>query len=166
MILIGLGANLDSPLYGAPRHTLTKALARLEADGIRVLDRSRFWHSAPVPASDQPWFVNAVAAVATGLGPGPLLAALLDLERAFGRERSVPNAARVLDLDLLAYDDRISAPNAVPALPHPRLATRAFVLHPLADIAPNWRHPVTGQAVGALIKALPAGATATPLPVG
>ncbi len=166
MILIGLGANLDSPRYGAPRRTLTAALTRLEAEGISVVARSRFWRSAPVPASDQPWFVNAVAAVATGLGPGPLLAALLDLERAFGRERSVPNAARVLDIDLLAYGDRVSAPNAVPALPHPRLATRAFVLYPLAEIAPEWRHPVTGRPVGALIKALPAGATASPMEEG
>jgi len=162
MILIGLGGNLDSPRFGPPRATLAAALERMEADGIRVLARSGFWHSAPVPVSNQPWFVNAVVAVATGLGPKPLLEALLALERAFGRERSVPNAARVLDLDLLAYGDRVSAPNAVPALPHPRLASRAFVLQPLAQIAPDWRHPVTGKAVGALIKALPAGARAAP----
>lgn len=164
MILVGLGGNLDSPRYGPPRRTLEAALARLDADGIRVVGRSRFWRSAPVPASDQPWFVNAVAAVETALAPRPLLDALLGLERAFGRRRTVPNAARVLDLDLLAYGGRVSAPGAIPALPHPRLAERAFVLHPLADVAPDWRHPVTGKSVAALIAALPPGTRAEPLP--
>jgi 2-amino-4-hydroxy-6-hydroxymethyldihydropteridine diphosphokinase len=163
VILVGLGANLDSPRYGPPRRTLEAALARLEARGIRVAACSRFYRSAPVPASDQPWYVNAVAEVETPLAPGDLLKALLAVEVEFGRVRSVANAARVLDLDLLAYGDAVTAEDAVPALPHPRLAGRAFVLYPLAEIAPDWRHPATGAPVSSLIGALPADQVAHPL---
>lgn len=163
MILIGLGANLDSPVYGPPRRTLLAALDRLEVQGIRVVRRSRLYRTAPVPASDQPWYVNAVAEVATDLAPGPLLEALLAMERAFGRVRTVPNAPRVLDLDLLAYGNVRNAPGTVPELPHPRLTSRAFVLLPLAELAPDWRHPVTGKTVLALIAALPPEQRAAPL---
>ena len=163
MILVGLGGNLDSPRFGPPRRTLEAALERLEAQGIRVLARSGFYTSAPVPASSQPWYVNAVARVATGLSPQALLAALLALEAEFGRSRAVINAARVLDLDLLAYDDRVTPPDAHPTLPHPRLAGRAFVLLPLAEIAPEWRHPGTGAPVSALVAALPPDQTARPM---
>lgn len=163
MILIGLGGNLPSPRFGPPRRTLAGALERLEADGIRVLRRSRFYTSAPVPASEQPWYVNAVALVETGLGPDALLAALLAVEADFGRIRGAANAARVLDLDLLAFGDIVTPADAHPALPHPRLAGRAFVLLPLAEVAPDWRHPASGAPVGALIQALPDSQTARPL---
>ncbi len=163
MILVGLGGNLPSPRYGPPRATLEAALARMEAQGIRVLRRSRFYRTAPVPASDQPWFVNAVAAVETGLAPDALLAALLGIEAEFGRVRTVPNAPRVLDLDLLAYHEVVSAPGAVPELPHPRLAARAFVLLPLAEIVPDWRHPASGKDVATLIRALPPEQAAAPV---
>jgi 2-amino-4-hydroxy-6-hydroxymethyldihydropteridine diphosphokinase len=112
-----------------------------------------------VPASDQPWYVNAVARVKTGLAPKPLLEAMLALERDFGRTRTVANAARVLDIDLLAYGNIVSVPEAVPILPHPRLEQRGFVLFPLAEIAPNWCHPGSGRTVSALIAALPLGQT-------
>lgn len=163
MILVGLGANLDSPRFGPPRRTLEAALARLDAGGIRIARRSRFYRSAPVPVSDQPWYVNAVAVVETALAPRPLLDALLAVEEEFGRVRSVANAARVLDLDLLAYGDIVTAADAVPALPHPRLAGRAFVLYPLGEVAPHWRHPATGTPVGSLIRALPADQVAHPM---
>lgn len=163
VILVGLGGNLDSPRFGPPRRTLEAALARFEAEGLRVAACSRFYRSAPVPASDQPWFVNAVAHIETGLAPRPLLDALLDIERDFGRVRSTRNAPRVLDLDLLAYGALVTGPTAVPALPHPRLAERAFVLRPLAEIAPDWRHPASGTPVKALLAALAAGAEARPM---
>jgi len=155
VILVGLGANLDSPRFGPPRRTLEAALARLDAGGIRIVSCSRFYCSAPMPASDQPWYVNAVAEVETPLGPKALLEALLAVEGEFGRVRSVANAPRVLDLDLLAYGDTVTAEGAEPALPHPRLAGRAFVLYPLAEVAPDWRHPATGASVSSLIRALP-----------
>jgi 2-amino-4-hydroxy-6-hydroxymethyldihydropteridine diphosphokinase len=160
MILIGLGGNLPSPKFGPPEKTLLAALERLSAGGITIVACSKFYRSAPVPASDQPWYVNAVARVETGLAPKPLLKAILALERDFGRTRTVANAARVLDIDLLAYGDIVTGPEAVPILPHPRLEQRAFVLCPLAEIAPDWRHPVSGCPVSALIAALPPCQTA------
>lgn len=166
MILVGLGGNLASPRFGPPRATLAAALDRLTAEGIAVVARSRFYTSAPVPVSDQPWYVNAVAQVETGLGPEPLLCALLALEGEFGRVRGAPNAARTLDLDLIAYGDLVTPPDAAPAVPHPRMAERAFVLLPLAEIVPDWRHPADGRPVGALIRALAPGHTARPLDGG
>src|SRR5271169_4084204 len=108
-ILIGLGANLPSPA-GPPAATLAAAITRLATAEIITLQRSRWFVSAPVPASDQPWFVNGVIAVATALEPAALLAVLLRVEAEFGRARGAANAARSLDLDLLAYGDRIVRP--------------------------------------------------------
>jgi 2-amino-4-hydroxy-6-hydroxymethyldihydropteridine diphosphokinase len=178
-ILIGLGANLPSEA-GPPVATLEAALGRLASAGIITLKRSRWFMSPPVPPSDQPWFVNGVAAVATALDPAGLLAALHRVEAAFGRVRSVPNAARTLDLDLLAYGDRVESPPTEaapdlasdlapdltrprPVLPHPRLADRAFVLLPLADVAPAWYHPATGRPLAELIRALGDTAGTRPL---
>jgi 2-amino-4-hydroxy-6-hydroxymethyldihydropteridine diphosphokinase len=162
MILIGLGANLPTAEHGPPACGLAAALAALPDYGIAVRRVSGFYRSAPVPPSGQPWYLNAVAAVETRLPPRALLAALLALETAFGRVGSVRDAARVLDLDLLDYNGRRGdwpAEGGLPALalPHPRLAGRAFVLLPLAEVAPSWRHPVSGLGVEALIAALPPG---------
>lgn len=140
MILIGLGANLPSERFGAPKATLKAALGELEKRGVRVVRRSRWYASAPVPPSAQPRYVNAVAIVETALSPEALLALLHAIEADFGRRRTVAGAAREIDLDLLAYDDLIRQ-ESPPILPHPRLAERAFVLRPLCDIAPDWRHP-------------------------
>lgn len=153
LVLIGLGANLDSPRWGAPRETLTAALAALAAEDVAVIARSAWYRSAPVPLSDQPWYVNAVASVATGRSADGLLEAMQTIERRFGRARGAPNAARVLDLDLLDYGgERIDEPDLV--LPHPRLHLRRFVLEPLADIAPGWRHPVLGATARELLARL------------
>lgn len=111
---------------------------------------SPWYRTAPVPASDQPWFVNGVAAVRTGLDPEALLAALLAAEAEIGRVRQARNAPRGIDLDLLDNDGLVrEAPGLI--LPHPRMAVRAFVLAPLADIAPDWRHPVSGEGVTVLL---------------
>lgn len=152
-ILIGLGANLPSEA-GPPAATLEAALARLASAGVLTLKRSRWFVSAPVPPSDQPWFVNGAASLATALDPAALLAALHRVEASFGRVRGVPNAARTLDLDLLAYGDLVQSPPDGPILPHPRLDQRAFVLLPLADIEPAWHHPASGRALGDLIRDL------------
>ncbi|MDX1710071.1 MAG: 2-amino-4-hydroxy-6-hydroxymethyldihydropteridine diphosphokinase [Rhodovibrionaceae bacterium] len=169
MVLIGLGANLPHPEYGDARSTLEAALAVLEERGIRVAARSRWFRSAPVPPSDQPWFINGVAALETDLGPVDLLAQLHDIENAFGRVRREPNAPRRVDLDLLDYDGRVreggegDSRRAGPTLPHPRMAERAFVLLPLADVAPGWRHPVTGRPLEKLIEDLPGDQIAEPV---
>jgi 2-amino-4-hydroxy-6-hydroxymethyldihydropteridine diphosphokinase len=140
-ILIGLGANLDSPHWGTPRETLAAALAALAGEGVAIAARSGWYRSAPVPAADQPWYVNAVAVLATSLAARELLRLMQAIETRFGRVRGAPNAARVLDLDLLDYRGAcVHSPDLV--LPHPRLHQRRFVLEPLAEIAPQWRHPV------------------------
>jgi len=162
-ILVGLGSNLPVPRIGPPRAIVEAALKALPAHGIPILARSRWYESAPVPASDQPWFVNGVALVGGGLAPAAMLEALHEVERAFGRERRVVNEARPLDLDLLAYGDQVNPGPAPPILPHPRLAQRAFVLLPLAELLPDWRHPATGESVARLIEALPPDQQARPL---
>ena len=163
VILIALGANLPSPEYGLPGETCEAALAALTAHGVHVRRRSRWYQSDPVPPSGQPPFVNGVAEVASDLSPADLLALLHQIEREFGRTRRQRNEARVIDLDLLAYGDRVSAAGEVPELPHPRLAERAFVLLPLMDLAPDWRHPVSGRIVSDLAAHLPPGQLAEPL---
>jgi 2-amino-4-hydroxy-6-hydroxymethyldihydropteridine diphosphokinase len=107
--------------------------------------------------------VNGVVAVETTLAPAALLEVLHAVEARFGRVRRERNAARVLDLDLLAYDERVSAEGETPILPHPRLHERAFVLRPLAGIAPDWRHPRLGRTASALIADLPPDAKAEPM---
>jgi len=102
-IFIGLGANLPHERYGSPRQTLEAALAELARRGIRTVRVSPWYRTAPIPASDQPWYENAVAELATVLAADALLGELHEVEAAFGRARTVPNAARPIDLDLLDF---------------------------------------------------------------
>ena len=141
MILIGIGGNLESAQFGPPRDTLAAALAALKEKRIRILTRSGWYHTEPVPRSDQPWFVNAVVSLATELGAKDLLNALQATERQFGRVRGEPNAPRILDLDILDYQGEVMDTTSL-VLPHPRLHERRFVLIPIAEIAPDWRHPI------------------------
>jgi 2-amino-4-hydroxy-6-hydroxymethyldihydropteridine diphosphokinase len=161
MILIALGANLPSPA-GGPQQTLEAALGRLEASGVHIVARSRWYRTAPVPISDQPWFVNGVAQVETRLEPAALLALLQQVEEEFGRQRTVRNAARTLDLDIVDYDGRVENTPEL-TLPHPRMQQRVFVLCPLVEIAPVWRHPTLGKTVASLISALSPEQKAEPL---
>lgn len=156
MILIALGGNIAS-VAGDARQTLASALAVMPEYGIVPQQVSPFYRTAPVPASDQPWFVNAVARVATALNPPALLQSLLQLEARFGRQRgqngATANAPRTLDLDLLDFNGLVQNTPTL-HLPHPRLHQRAFVLIPLHAIAPDWQHPVTHQPLATLLAAL------------
>jgi 2-amino-4-hydroxy-6-hydroxymethyldihydropteridine diphosphokinase len=156
VILIGIGSNLAHSPAGSPRATAEAALCALPPLGIRILARSRLYLSEPIPISDQPWFVNAVAQVWSDLGPEQLLCRLLQLEEEFGRARGARNAARTLDLDLLDYDG-LSSDSPFLTLPHPRLHERAFVLEPLREIAPSWRHPRSALTAGELLEQLAPG---------
>lgn len=157
MILIGLGANLPTETYGPPRAALGAALAALDHDGLIVRQRAPWYESAPVPISDQPWYINGVCQIETELSAQAVVDYLLELENRFGRIRTVQNAPRILDLDLLAYDNQvlIGQNRAELTVPHPRMFERAFVILPLRDIAPDWRDPVSGRSVGELAKYLP-----------
>lgn len=160
MILIGLGANLPSPIHGSPIDTLNACLKHLDEIGLKVSKHSRWFKSAPVPISDQPWYINGVAAIDTDLGPREVLESLLQVENEFGRVRHEANAPRVLDLDLIAYNDQIiedegKIEDKPFCVPHPRMHERAFVLLPLADINKDWVHPKSTIALSDLISKLP-----------
>lgn len=161
MILLGLGANLPHQDFANIADTLQASVEILAAKGIKTALRSRLFKSAPMPPSAQPWYLNGVVHVETDFGPRELLNTLHSVETVFGRTRHEKGEARVLDLDLLDFDEVQSSFN--PVLPHPRLHERAFVLLPIADIAPAWRHPVLKKTVSSLVKGLPANCTATPI---
>lgn len=150
-VFIALGANIPSAA-GVPAKTFKAALQALEQAGLQPVAVSPFYETESWPDAADPPFLNAVAAFKTRLQPFALLTLLHEVETQLGRKRSAPNAPRTLDLDLLDYDGRV-AEGAI-TLPHPRIAQRRFVLEPLAHVAPDWRHPVTGQTVEALLQAL------------
>ncbi len=161
--LVGLGASLFGPTGLSPLDTCRAAAAALDGiAGVRLVALSRWWESAPVPPTPgAPPFVNGVARLDGQAGPRALLAALQAIEAAHGRERPYPNAPRTLDLDLLDAGGAL-ADDPVLTLPHPRLHLRRFVLAPLAEVAPGWRHPRTGETVEALLAAT-AGQACAPL---
>ena len=137
---VALGANLEDP--AAQVRAALEALAALP--GVRLVRASSLYRTAPVGVSGQPDYINAVAEVSTDLPPGELLAALFRIEERFGRERHYRYAPRTLDLDLLLHDDLVLHTQEL-TLPHPRLHLRAFVLVPLAEVAPDLRLPGRGS---------------------
>lgn len=142
-VFIGLGANLGADL-AVLKATLQSALAQMATlPATDVLAVSSFWRSAPV-AANGPDYLNAVAELRTAMEPLQLLHALQQIEAAHGRQRPYRNAPRTLDLDLLMHGQRVQH-DPVLTLPHPRLHERAFVLKPLAEIAPTVLHPVLGS---------------------
>ena len=163
MVLIGLGANLPSSV-GEPEVTLRVALKRLAEKNVEVISVSTFHRTSAWPDPSDPPYTNAVALIATELSPDKLMALLHFIETELGRHRSPPskgevagpsekNGPRSLDLDLLDYEGIIQ--QGPPVLPHPRMTERNFVLVPLAEIAPDWRDPVSGKTVMELMIGLP-----------
>lgn len=152
---IGLGANL-----GDPELQLRQALDLLGAvEEVEILKVSAFYRNPPLGPADQPWYVNAVAKARTRLAPEDLLRALHVVEAALGRVRGEKWGPRVIDLDLLLYNGIISQdPELI--LPHPEMHRRAFVLAPLAEIAPEAWHPALDMSAGELLRELDPAALA------
>ncbi len=159
-VVIALGSNLPGR-FDSCEALLEGVIETLGEVGLRVVARSGWWRSAAWPDASDPAFLNGVVLVETELDPASTLALLHDLEEAFGRERSTTNAPRPLDLDLIAHGRTMSP--ADPVLPHPRAHERLFVMGPLAQIAPEWRHPVLGETAETLAKRASVGVDARPL---
>ncbi|HUY14764.1 MAG TPA: 2-amino-4-hydroxy-6-hydroxymethyldihydropteridine diphosphokinase [Terriglobia bacterium] len=140
-IYLSLGSN-----RGDRAGTIRNALELLHDSGLEVVRVSSFYRTQPVDFTPQPWFVNCVAELQTGLLPLKLLHACKAVERALGRRPGVAKGPRVIDIDILLYED-IVIRSAELTVPHPRMGGRRFVLVPLKELAPDLRHPVTGQTV-------------------
>lgn len=146
-VYLSLGSNT-----GDRARALRRALALLEAPDVRILRVSSIWETAPVPLRAQPWFLNLVAEAATVLFPRQLLARARKVESLLGRTRLGRGGPRSIDIDILLYGGAVLATDEL-RIPHPRLCERRFVLEPLAELAPQLRHPVTGRRVADLVLA-------------
>ena len=162
-VLVALGGNLKGG-FSACEGLLEAALGQFQTEGLGLQERSSWWRSAAWPDPTEPAYVNGVVRIETRLDGAAVLAALHRIEARFGRRRDRTNAPRTLDLDLIAHGRRID-PAGPPILPHPRAAERLFVMGPLAQIAPDWRHPVLERTAEALATAAPVGRDAAPIEV-
>lgn len=151
MILIGLGSNVTGP-WGSPKETVMRALRELDQGGTRLVRASTLVQTSPFGKINQPSFVNAVARITTAMPPAALMLHLHEIERRAGRRRRMRWGPRTLDLDLLDYHGLIRRGSL--KLPHPGIAERDFVLAPLMEIAPQWRHPVTRRTAWAMRRLL------------
>ncbi len=159
MILIGLGSNMTGP-WGSPRTCVGRALVALDEPPLKLLKASTLIETTPFGKQDQPSYVNAVARIETRLRAPDLLKALRTIERAAGRERRERWGERTLDLDILDYNGAVveegveQSSDAELVLPHPAIAEREFVLAPIAEIAPRWKHPLTGRTARSMLSEL------------
>jgi 2-amino-4-hydroxy-6-hydroxymethyldihydropteridine diphosphokinase len=160
-VLIALGSSLGGR-FGSCEAVISAAIDQIAGAGFRILARSSLWRSASWPDPTLPDYINALVIVETALGPAETLERMHAIEAAFGRERTLANAPRVLDLDLIAHG-RLVIDQPGLTLPHPRAADRLFVMGPLAQIAPDWRHPATGESAAALAARATTGRDARPL---
>ena len=162
-VVVALGSNLTGQ-YRSSRALLEAALARFPDRGLSVAARSDLWRSAAWPDRSDPPYVNAVALVDTTLDAPRIMRTLMDLEADFGRRRDRANGSRTLDLDLIAFGRAVIG-RADLTLPHPRAHERRFVMGPLAEIVPDWRHPTLGRTAAELASEAAVGADARPMGV-
>jgi len=155
---LSLGSNL-----GDRAALLSEALTRLESAGVRVARRSSIHETEPQDFLDQPKFLNMAVEVETDLTPQDLLAAIQKIETELGRQRTIPKGPRTIDIDILFYANQVIAGPEL-EIPHPRLTARRFVLDPLSEIAPDLRHPVTGQSIREAQASLPQSPAPSPEP--
>jgi 2-amino-4-hydroxy-6-hydroxymethyldihydropteridine diphosphokinase len=160
-VVVALGGNVPG-VYPSSQALLEAALSAFASEGLNIARRSRWWRSAAWPDAELPEYRNGVVLVETALGPRETLQALHAIEARFGRSRGARNAPRTLDLDLIAHGRAVLDEDGV-VVPHPRAHERRFVMGPLAEIAPGWRHPVLGRTAAELAAAAPVGADAAPL---
>lgn len=155
MILVAIGANLPGADGSAPLAACTAAAARVrKIAGLEFVALSPWYRTSPIPRAAQPDYCNGMIRLEGEIAPEVLLAELQRIEAEFGRVRGEANAPRTLDLDIIDLNGIIRAvPD--PVLPHPRADGRAFVLRPLLDVAPGWRHPVLRKSVTTLLADLP-----------
>ena len=143
---LGLGSNI-----GDRETNLKTSLSLLESAELRVRKTSSLYHTEPVGEVEQPWFMNAVVEVETSLSPEELLHRCQQIEEEMGRRRLIPRGPRVIDLDILLYDQlTLTTPELT--IPHPRLHCRRFVLIPLLEIAPHAIHPLLKKSIRELLK--------------
>jgi 2-amino-4-hydroxy-6-hydroxymethyldihydropteridine diphosphokinase len=160
-VVVALGSNLAGD-FASSEALLEAALALFPQAGLPVLARSSWWRSAAWPDPAGPEYRNGVAIVEAKGGPRAVLEALFAIEQRLGRARGARNAPRTLDLDLIAHGRQvIDAPDLV--LPHPRAHDRRFVMGPLAQIAPAWRHPISGLTAAELALSATVGRDAQPI---
>lgn len=152
MILIALGSNLDSQLFGTPEENCKGAITLLKKHFL-IKSISSFYKTEPIPKSSQPWFVNGIIRINTDLPPNEILNILLEIEKKVGRKRINKNEARTIDLDLICYNDLVIKSKKL-TLPHPRMHLRAFVMRPLCDIDKNWIHPTLNKKAWEILKEL------------
>ncbi|MEM8935601.1 MAG: 2-amino-4-hydroxy-6-hydroxymethyldihydropteridine diphosphokinase [Pseudomonadota bacterium] len=154
MIIIGVGSNLPFCTIDSQQIVLS-AISAFAAIGS-IASRASLYRSPAWPDPSHPDYINTVFSARSDLSPEALLSALQAIEAGFGRRRSQKNAPRTLDLDIIAHGDLVTGgSDETLILPHPRMHERDFVLAPLAEIAPDWRHPVSGARAGDLLAALP-----------
>lgn len=150
MVYLSLGSNV-----GDRRARLLEALGRLSVLAP-IAAVSSFYETEPVEVTDQPWFLNAVIAIETEQSPEQLMASVLQIEEAMGRQRVQKKGPRSIDIDILLFGDQVVNSSHV-TIPHPAMHERRFVLEPLAEIAPDLRHPVLNKTTRELLDLLPPG---------
>jgi len=152
MIIVAIGSNLSSGTFGLPEYNCFECLKILKKVFF-VRKVSKFYKSEPIPKSDQQWYVNGVVEICTTLYPQDVLNKLFFIESYFKRTRKIRNEPRVIDLDLISYKNK-TIKNKSLIIPHPRMHKRKFVIRPICDLDPNWKHPVLKIKANVLLKSV------------